>query len=338
MLFFFDKQYKKMYRMKDLILISAYCDTIDKEDILRGLVDDLQSVRESFDIMLVSHTTIPQDISRKTNYSLYDEKNEILYDWDLLDKPWFSPSGTKQILSIFTSGCSTHLAAWRLFILGNSLAKTLGYKKVHHIEYDARINDFKEFIDNSNLLDNNDVILYTFQKENMSPILFGSYQAYCIDSLDQTLYILNEDNIKEMIRSSVVRSPEGMLDQLLSINKKVIRKNTDILFEGNKFALSNEINYKKSISWCLPYYDEDTKKLCFIIWNMEQKEKNVTAMIIYNKTVVYNYNVQPDHWYITEIDDYDNADELLVIFNGKIRNHFNFNEYREEFKNVSFRR
>jgi hypothetical protein len=37
-------------------------------------------------------------------------------------------------------------------------------------------------------------------------------------------------------------------------------------------------------------------------------------------------------------DDYENAKELLVILNGTVRNHFNFDEYREKFKEVSFRR
>lgn len=325
--------------MKDLILITAYCDTSEKEDVLRGLVNDFQIVKEKFDIMVVSHTVIPTDIAKKTEYSFYDKKNELLYDWDMRSKPWFSPDNVREILSIFTGSFNTHLAVWRLIILGNYLAKTFGYKKVHQVEYDARINNFTEFFNNSTLLENHDAVLYTFQRNlTVDPILFGSYQAYRADSLDPIFYDLKEEDIKNMIRQSDVKSPEDMMKKILSKDKKVVEKTTDVLFKDNQFMFSHELNTRTDAAWCLPYYDELTNKLCFIIWNMEQDTKSISSTIVYNQKVVHNYELLPGHWNITELDDYDNASELIVILNGEIRNHFKFDEYREDFKNVSFRR
>jgi hypothetical protein len=215
----------------------------------------------------------------------------------------------------------------------------LGYQKIHRLEYDVRINNFDEFFENSILLDTQDTVLYTLQKNtNIDPILFGSYLAYRVDTLDPFLYTLDEEKIKDMIRSSDVKSPEDMTDQLLTKNKKVTRKSTDSLFKGNKFMFSHALNIRTDAAWCLPYYDELTNKLCFIIWNMEQDIKSISSTIVYNQKVVHNYELLPGHWNITELDDYDNASELIVILNGKIRNHFKFDEYREDFKNVSFRR
>jgi hypothetical protein len=71
---------------------------------------------------------------------------------------------------------------------------------------------------------------------------------------------------------------------------------------------------------------------------MEQYEKHIDVTIVYNNERTYSYNVGPQHWYINDLDDYENAKELLVILNGSVRNHFKFDEYREKFKEVSFRR
>jgi hypothetical protein len=37
--------------------------------------------------MVVSHTPIPLDIQKKVDLVIYDKKNEILTDWDMLNQP-----------------------------------------------------------------------------------------------------------------------------------------------------------------------------------------------------------------------------------------------------------
>jgi len=325
--------------MKDLILISAFCDTKDKEDVLRGLVNDCQHVKDNFDVMIVSHSVVPDDIVAKTEYALYDKKNELLYEWDMRSKPWFNPGDVREILSIFTGSFNTHLAVWRLIILGNSLAKNLGYEKVHHIEYDTRINDFSQLYENSTLLDDHDAVLYNFRRNStVDSVFFGSYQAYRTSSLPLILHNLMEDEIKKMIKESSTKSPESMLAKLLSQGRRIVNKSTEDLFRGNRFAYSHDPNIKTETAWCLPYYDKLTNRICFIVWNMEHYEKYINVTIIYNGEKTYSYDVGPQHWHINDLDDYENAKELLIILNGKVRNHFKFDEYREKFKEVSFRR
>jgi hypothetical protein len=188
--------------MKDLIMISSYCNTKEKEEVLRNLVSQISKQKDTFDIMIVSHTVVPDDISNKCDLVLYDKKNELLYDWDLRCKPWFNPGNTRQIMSIFTGFFNTHLAIWRMLILGNSLAKNIGYEKIHHIEYDASISDFNEVIENSKLLDEYDCVTYTKTQSTVEPILFGSYQAYRLGTLHEDLLRLNEDGLKNKITRS----------------------------------------------------------------------------------------------------------------------------------------
>lgn len=324
---------------KDLILITAFCDSTLKEDVLRNLVNQVIQHSDKFDLFVISHTPIPKDISEKTNFSLYDKKNELLFDWDLRCKPWFDPNNERPILSIFTGKYNTHLAIWRMIILGNIIAKNCGYKKIHHLEFDSDVKDFSEFYENSNLLDKYDSVIYNKLASTVDPILFGTYQAYRIDKLPETLLNLDEQKIKTQIKNSEHKSPEFMLLELLTKDKSSKIKLKNVLDEnGNKFGMSHNKLSSDHTAWCLPYFDKLTHKLGFVIWNMEEIEQDIEVSLIYNDEKVINFGVLPHrHWKLMDIDDYANAKKLVVIHNNKIRNIFEFDRYREEFKNSSFR-
>jgi len=325
--------------MKDLIIVSSYCNTKEKEDVLRNLVSQINKYRDIFDLMIVSHTVVPDDISNKCDLVLYDNKNEILFDWDLRCKPWFNPNNERQIMSIFTGFFNTHLAIWRMLILGNSVAKNIGYKKVHHIEYDSSIVDFWELINNSTLLDDYDCITYTKTKDTVDPILFGTYQAYRLDTLHKDLLELDEDKIKRKIKESEDKSPEAMLYELYHKGKKGMVKSKTLLdSNGNNFGLTHsDLSYNHT-AWCLPYYDRLTHKLGFIIWNSEENNETINVKVVYNDDQVINFgNISPQHWVMKDIDDFNNAKQMVVILNDKIRNIFDFEKDGEMFKKVSFR-
>jgi len=324
---------------KDLILITAYCDNTVKEDALRNLVKQINEHSEKFDIFIFSHTPIPQDISEKVNFSFYDKKNELLYDWDLRCKPWFDPNNERPILSIFTGNYNTHLAIWRMIILGNIIAKNCGYKKVHHLEFDSEIQDFSEFYNNSDLLDKFDSVIYNKLVSTVDPILFGTYQAYRVDKLPNELLILDENKIKSEIRESDHKSPELMLYEFLTkTNNYNIKLKDNLDKNGNKFGMSHNKLSSGHTAWCVPYYDRLTHKLGFVIWNMEETNQDIKVSLLYNDEKFINFGIiKPKHWTLIDLDDYSNAKKLVVLHNDKIRNIFEFDNYREEFKKSSFR-
>jgi hypothetical protein len=71
--------------MKKLIIISAYPENQQKEDILSKCIDNLKSLE--FDILIVSHYPIPPHIQSKVNYCLIDNEN-ILLPYELTPKYW----------------------------------------------------------------------------------------------------------------------------------------------------------------------------------------------------------------------------------------------------------
>jgi hypothetical protein len=325
--------------MKDLILISNYSETYEKQEVLRNLVNQIHKQKSHFDLLIVSHTIVPQDISDKCDYVLYDKKNELIYDWDLRCKPWFNPGNERQILSIFTGFYNSHIAIWRMIILGNGLAKNLGYNKVHHIEYDASINNFSELYENSKLLDSNNSVYYVKSQSTVDDILFGSYQAYRLDTLNSELLNLNEEKLKEKIRKIEDKSPEMMLQKVLISSGKTIVKTKDKLdANGNNFGLTHSKLATGHTAWCLPYYDKLTNKLGFVIWNMEDQNGTINVKLIYNNDRLIDMgDILNKHWRLIDIDDYNNAKKLTVIVNDKIRNIFDFEKDGDMFKTVSFR-
>ena len=71
--------------MKKLIIISAYPENQQKEDILSMCIDNLKVLE--FDILIVSHHPIPSHIQSKVNYCLIDNEN-ILLPYELTPKYW----------------------------------------------------------------------------------------------------------------------------------------------------------------------------------------------------------------------------------------------------------
>jgi len=321
--------------MKDLILITAFCNTTEKENYLRNLVSVIKK-ESNFDILITSHSVLPEDIINSVDYYFYDKENKLLKDFDLRNAAWFDPNGQGPINSIFTGFYNTHLAVWKLIIMGNSIAKNLGYKKVHHIEYDTEIQNFIELSENSELLNEYEFIYYDIIKEGSSNLLLGSFQSYLLDSLDPILIDYNEEKILDMIRNSYVKSPEVFLKNIIENKNYFLKKNiNEFELNGMRFGHSRDI--QDGVAWCLPYYDKKYNKLMFIVWNMEKKVE-VNVEIIYNQDTIINIsNVVPNEWRLIDFGDYNMAKKLTVILNNQIRNIYNFDEYFEDFKIYSYR-
>ena len=324
--------------MKDLILITAYCPDDYREDILRNLIQSLEN--EPFDVMVISHTPIPLDIQKKVDITFYDKNNEILTDWDLLNQPWFNPGNDRMIQSSYLSKINTHLAIWRMMILGFSNAKNLGYNKLHHIEYDCEINDVNELIDNSNQLDNYNSVVYIDRQPNIAPILFGSFQSYKINSLPFNLLNLDENWIKSLIRNSPTKSPELMLQRLLEEKGNILYKDRNNLEKGqNKFGIVDGQIGNNFIPWAVPFYDRLTNQLGFVVWNTKNKD-GVKHQIIINGDKMHDVPFTPyDNWRIEFIGNFDSIESLLIIENNKVRDNINLKtqEEKEIFKKMSFR-
>lgn len=324
--------------MKDLILVTAYCPDKNRLEKVRVLINQLYSFKEEYDVMLVSHTSIPVDIQNKVNVYLFDDKNTILTDHDLINKPWFDPDSRGQILSGVITGRNTHLAIYRMFIFGFSLAKNMGYKKVHSIEYDCEIINVDEFRDNSKLLDKYDSIYYIEKKKGIQRILFGSTQSFNIDKLPISLLKYNEEEIKNVIRNAYSKSPEVITQQIIHDSGNYISKPSDVLYEkGNKFATSNDDGGFNP--WGVPYIDLNDEIYKFIVWNTT-KDSVDYKVIVNDKKVININNVKKGAWVIRNLGKESDIFKIITIENDKIRDVFKLSNSKEKgwFRNISWRK
>ena len=324
--------------MKDLILITTYCPDDYRENILRNLVNSLYI--SDFDVMIVSHTPIPLDIQKKVNLVLYDEKNEILTDWDLLNQPWFNPGNDRRIQSSYLSKKNTHLAIWRMLILANSVAKNLGYQKIHNIEYDCVISNFNEFTENSKLLNSHSCITYNKSENTVDNILFGSFISYNVKDLHSDFLILDEESIKNKIRNSLTKSPEKMAYKMYHHKGDGLVKPKSVLDQsGNKFGIVDGQIENNFIPWAVPFYDRLTNELGFVVWNT-QNENGVKHQIIINGNQMYDIPfTSHNHWRMEFLCNFDSVENLLIIENNKIRENIDLKTQEEKdiFKRMSFR-
>ena len=324
--------------MKDLILITAYCPDDYREGVLRNLVNSLEN--EPFDLMVISHTPIPLDIQKKVNVVLYDKKNEILTDWDMLNQPWFNPMNDRRIQSSFLSKKNTHLAIWRMMILGFSTAKNLGYNKLHHIEYDCEINTIDELIDNSQQLSNYDSVIYVENQPPVESMMFGSFQSYNLNTLPDQLLILNEAWIKQLIREASAKSPESMLQKILEEScNPFFKDRSDLETESTKFGLVDGQTGNNFIPWAVPFYDRLTHKVEFLVWNTKNENGVKHQIIINNERMVDVPFTEFNSWRIVYLDNLDSIESLLTLENNMVRDVISLKtqEEKEIFKNSSFR-
>lgn len=324
--------------MNSIILITAYCPDDYREGILRNLVNSLQD--SPYDLMIVSHTPIPLDIQKKVDFAIYDKKNEILTDWDMLNQPWFNPGDKRRIQSSFLSKKNTHLAIWRMVILGLFTSKSLGYTKLHHIEYDCEINNTSEFKSNDQLLETHNSVIYVDKKPTVDSILFGSFQSLFLPHLHPKLNTLDEEWIKQLIRDASSKSPELMFQQLLEEQGKVYYKDRDLLeSSGNKFGLIDGQVGNQFIPWGVPFYDKLTNQIGFVVWNTKN-EDGVKHQIIINGDKMHDVPFTPyNHWRMEFLGDFDSIESLLIIENNKIRDNISLKTPEEKyiFQRMSFR-
>ncbi len=216
----------------------------------------------------------------------------------------------------------------------------MGYEKVHHIEYDCKITNDLEFNENSKLLDEYNAIIYIDKKENVDEILFGSFQSYFIPNINKFLIDLDENKIKDMIRNSVSKSPELMLQKLIEESGKVFRKNRSVLENhGNFFGIVDGQITNNFISWAVPFYDRLDNTVGFIVWNTNNINGVKHTIIVNNERITQINETHLGHWRMINLGSFDEISNIIVIENDEIRDKFSLvtDEEKQIFKLSSFR-
>lgn len=329
--------------MKDLIIIGAYCPDNERQEILYNCVNSLQKLRKDFDILITSHTIIPEHIIKKTDYIFYDSNNDILTDLEYLNQPWFSPHGGAVIFSTYIgNGTSTYLSVYRILISSLGIAKTYQYKKVHYIEYDSIINDYTDIYENSKLLDEYDSVLIKKTPKQYEDNLYwgqGFFISIKLETLDKLFLEFNREDLLKILKDSDAKTNEKITQEILSKNgNKIYFKDYDKVVEKNNFyKLSNQTEKESMSNWVVPYYNPNDDKIYAVVWNDRYETPMSGIFLINDQDVISINDVKKFEWKISEIGKINNIKTIVVIFNGVLKNRIELNESTiEKFKKTNY--
>ena len=320
--------------MKDLIIIGAYCPDEERQGLLYNLVNSLSNIQESYDILISTHSKIPEYIATKIDYIFYEKNNHlIINDLKYLNQPWFKPNDKTTIHSTFISGYSTYLSVYKLLIGGLGLGKTLGYKKAHYIEYDTIIPNFDEFFDNTKLLDSYASIQY--KNKDILPWGIGNFMSFNLTQIDPLFLEYNEEKLLSFIEH-YGKTNERVTEEILSRTSRLEKDFKVLEDKGIKVNLSSEAQKDDLDFWTVPYYDPKTDNLNFICWNQRSKDPIDVSVITNNNKLTSFKSVAYRNYHIRELGPISEINDILILINNKVKTHIDFNSIsKEDFMNTN---
>lgn len=323
--------------MKPIIVIGTYCPDEERKEVLEKCINSLQEIRRDFDLMISTHTLVPENIAKKVDYLFYDSNNDLIYDWDLSNTPWFCPWEGMSIISSLISNYSTYLASNRLLCGAMGLAKSFGYKKAHWIDYDAVINDYSELYENLNILEDHVAVQYQLTDVTLNSVdgAVGIFQGINLDRVNKIFTTYNKDVLLDILINSSQKTNEVINQQVYSMDgEKIYYKNFNVLLEkGNIFNGSQQTEKDSLDDWTVPYYDTKSERVNVVVWNSKKNYPIDVHFIINGSRLISIGGTNHLQWRIEDVGPIDEVDEILTIVDNKIKNHIviNTRELKEKF-------
>jgi len=311
--------------MKDLITIFNYSPDNKRKEILHNLIVRLQSIRNKFDILVVSHSPISDISMGLVDYFYYDSNNELISDFDLTNKFWFRDSEFV-VNSSLVYPISTHLAIYSLLYYTFNFSFHRGYKKIHFIEFDINLEDIN-LIDKVNEdLNDNDTVL--FHGDNEWAI--GVYFASTLNGFNVERFKYDRESILKQLTQSDSRMTERVTPVILCKDRKVKYRS---VYEINKSDSQLNDEHKNSdLRWVVPVVVQHTNEVNFFIYN-EIGNNHIVDLFVDNQHWFFNINNGPGVWNLTNIGDLNEINEILIFVDKKMVNKINFNdENRDTFR------
>ena len=328
--------------MKDLIVIGTYCPDLERQKILDDCINSLQKGRDRYDILICSHTFIPEYIQQKVDYVFYDKENDLRFDLKYLNQPWFCPFDSSVIKSTFIGSSSTYLSVYRVLISGLGIAKTYDYNKVHYIEYDSIWNNLTPIDTNSKYLDEYDSVIIKKTPKDYEDNLYwgqGFFMSFRVNSMDEDFLIFKRDNLLKILLNSESKTNEKITeDILLRNNRKVLTVNYETIDSfGNEYKLSNQTQKENLSGWSIPYYNPNDDKVYVLCWN-DRHQKPLNSTFIINSEKIINFeNIPMFEWSIKEVGLIDEVKTIITMVNQELKNKLIFTKnFKDEFKKTNY--
>lgn len=321
--------------MEEIFVILSYTPTFEHQQMLRNLIYKLKQNNKK--TLIVSHTPIPEDINKLTDYSFYDSDNTLLDVWKHTEgfnfhkNEYFLIESQFDIFKYFNYG----LAVYKLISFGLVLAKNLGYKKCHVIEYDTDFNNLDCF-DKINLnLEEKDCMFFQINQFEDTPVLLGSWISFNLKKYRYNEINFNEQEIKDLFKKGTTAGmAEIVIFEKLIKNKNYLTLDKDFI-DNITLNLSSTLKihsgFNKNIS-LIPCVKKDTNEI--IIFSKNENINKINIEILYNKKEVISFIVDPNSWRYISLGNLDSLLNLKFYLDNKFIHELDFENdiSKEEFR------
>lgn len=316
--------------MKDLITVFTYCPDNQRKKILQELLEQIKDIRNEYDILVVSHSPIPELCYDNIDYFYYDKNNTLLYDFDLNNNFWFkTDSFYLNSTTVYTK--STHLAIYNLLYYTLNFAKHKKYHKVHCIEYDINLTNKNLFDYVSNCLDKDNTVM--FQRQD--GWIYGTYFAFNMNKFPEHYFTYDEQNILNVLKDSDSRMTENITPLILTPNGRTLHLESLEVLDPSGVYQKVDMHSNDELNWCVPVCDKLSNDLHLFIYNNNGGEYKID--VLNDEKHVQIINKDKGTWTLTPIGNIEGTKKIIIMVNDVIKKEISLSEKnKEKFKNYNF--
>jgi len=306
--------------MKDLISIFTYCPDDRRKKILYSFLESVQHLRNRYEILLVSHSQVPDLCFGMVDYFYYDSKNELITDFEYTNKFWFR-EGSLAINSSLVYPVSTHLAIYRLVYYVMNFSKLMGFKKVHFIEYDIKMDNIGLIDGVNDLLSEKDNVMFIDDEDGwVSGVYFATNTEKW--SIDESMY--DENKILDELKKVENRMTEYVTPKfLMGQNRNILYRKIEEIDKNKKCQYVDE-HQNSSLKWSVPIVEYGTDKLNFFIFN-ENGGEYIVDLFVNDRRITFISENQ-GMWSLSQVANFSEVHTLEIFINKKLKNKINFTD------------
>jgi hypothetical protein len=284
--------------MKNLFIIDTYPSTKIQQDLLIECIDKLKNV--GFDIMIVSHKSIPEESQKKVNYVIFDSDNTFLPSYKT---PFFWLDILDSTFRVFNSGHA--LAITRNMQNALLMAKSEGYEFFYFLEYDVIIekSDMDKLLNLRNNMISQGKKMIFFEPEDFydcnshvyETLFFGGDVNYLLSKF------LPPKNIDEWDKLQMGYTLE------LAFYEKLSKYSEDFLIiptHSDQFLSNSDVNlYRYGLMVCeMLYNHSNPHRPIFLIHQVNINPQNYIIKIYQDGVMILENLIFGGFWWFREFD------------------------------------
>lgn len=288
--------------MKDVVLISAYCDNEEKLKMLHNLLVFLKSKNKK--IILSTHLACDTYLQNYCDYYIFDRENEIIRDKKYFGSVYF----LCEQFDVFTKNAgstNTCLAVLKSLFSGINLANFYGYDVLHYIEYDTYMNDTTELDENLSILHENPEVNSVAYLEGDQ--MLGNYFAINLKKIEHKKFTYDVELIKEkLIQHGIC---ENLIRHYFFENKSHFK--SSLLIRNEEFK--SQLVQSGYLRWGIVLFDNSNNKYMVFLFN-HLNDEHIIFNVIEDNTCE-NILIRPKNYYVKYVN---NNIRYIKIFGNNI--------------------